>query len=117
MLMREKPAVPAESGGDSGSLRAAVRDLRRREQGRLYAELQQVPGLFALLMKPRNGAPWSVEERNALRVQLRGLSHLGLYATFLAVPGTSLVLPLLAWWLDRRTRPRTGDAAKPPVPR
>ncbi len=116
MFMREKPAAPAESGGGV-PLFAAMRDLRRREQGRLYTELRQVPGLFALLMKPRNGVRWSVEERAALRVQLRGLSHLGLYATFLAVPGTSLVLPLLAWWLDRRTRPRTGDAAKPPTPR
>ena len=115
MFMREKPATPAESGG--GSLLTAVRDLRRREQGRLYAELRQVPGLFGLLMKPRNGARWSIEERTVLRVQLRGLSHLGLYATLLAVPGTSLVLPLLAWWLDRRTRQRMVDAAKPPAPR
>ncbi|MBI3575942.1 MAG: hypothetical protein HY083_09870 [Gammaproteobacteria bacterium] len=92
----------------------ALRDLRRREQGRLHAELQQVPGLFALLMKPRNGVRWSAEERTALRVRLRELSHLGLYATFLAVPGTSLVLPLLAWWLDRRTRPREPDKLKTP---
>lgn len=104
MFMREKPAARAESGG--GSLLAAARDLRRREQERLYTELRQVPGLFGLLMKPRNGVRWSAEERAALRVQMRGLSHLGLYATFLAIPGTSLVLPLLAWWLDRRTRPR-----------
>ncbi|MEK7261643.1 MAG: hypothetical protein AAB068_06305 [Pseudomonadota bacterium] len=111
MSIREKPAVPVESGGGNGSLLTAMRDLRRREQGRLHAELQQVPGLFALLMKSRNGARWSTEERTALRVQLRGLSHLGLYATFLAVPGTSLVLPLLAWWLDRRTRQRESAVA------
>ena len=80
----------------------------------MYAELQQVPGLFALLMKPRNGAPWSIEERTVLRVQLRGLSHLGLYATFLAIPGTSLVLPLLAWWLDRRTRLRDPEKSETP---
>lgn len=112
MFMREKPAAPAGSGGGNGSLLTAVRDLRRREQGRLYAELRQVPGLFALLMKPRNGVPWSIEERSVLRVQLRGLSHLGLYATFLAVPGTSFVLPLLAWWLDRRDRQRTTTEQK-----
>lgn len=106
MFMREKPAVPAESGGGNNSLLIAMRDLRQREQGRLYAELRQVPGLLGLLMKSRNGVSWSVEERAALRLQLRGLSHLGLYATFLAIPGTSLVLPLLAWWLDRRTRQR-----------
>lgn len=112
MFMREKPAVPAESGGGNNSLLTAVRDLRRREQRRLYAELRQVPGLFALLMKPRSGARWSVEERTALRMQMRGLSHLGLYATFLAIPGTSLVLPLLAWWLDRRARPRDPEKSE-----
>lgn len=114
MFMREKPAAPAESGGGNGSLLTTMRDLRRREQGRLYAELRQVPGLFGLLMKPRNGTRWSVEERTVLRMQLRGLSHLGLYATFLAVPGTSLVLPLLAWWLDRRTRPRDPEKSETP---
>ena len=114
MFIREKPVAPAESGGGNGSLLTAMRDLRRREQGRLYAELQQVPGVFVLLMKPRNGVRWGAEERAALRVRLRGLSHLGLYATFLAIPGTSLMLPLLAWWLDRRTRPREPDKLKTP---
>jgi hypothetical protein len=83
----------------------------QREKHRLRAALQRVPGLLPLLMKPRNGAPWSREDRAALREQLRGLSHLGLYAVFIAIPGTSLVLPLLAWWLDRRTRLR--DPEKP----
>ncbi len=113
MPLREKPAAPVESGGGNGSLFTAMRGLRQREQRRLYAELRQVPGLFALLMRSRNGVPWTVEERASLRGQLRGLSHLGLYATFLAVPGTSLALPLLAWWLDRRTRQRMANAAKP----
>ncbi len=84
-----------------------------RERDRLRAEFQQIPGLFALLMKPRNGAPWSKDDRAALRGQLRGLSHLGLYAAFIAMPGSSLALPLLAWWLDRRTRPRTSREIAP----
>ncbi len=112
MPIREKPAAPAEAVGD-GSLLAGMRNLRRREQARLYAEFQQIPGLFALLMKPRNGARWSREDRAALHGQLRGLSHLGLYAAFIAVPGSSLALPLLAWWLDRRTRPRTAREITP----
>jgi len=112
MPIREKPAAPAESVG-SGSLLAGVRNLRRREQARLYAEFQQIPGLLGLLMKPRNGAPWSKDDRAALREQLRGLSHLGLYAAFIAMPGSSLALPLLAWWLDRRTRPRTSREITP----
>ncbi len=109
MSVREKPATPVESGGGNGSLLAAMRDLRRREQGRLYAELRQVPGLFGLLMKPRNGEPWSKEDRAALREQLHGLPHLGLYAAFVAIPGSSVALPLLAWWLDRRAQQRAPD--------
>jgi hypothetical protein len=116
MFIREKPAAPAESAG-GGSLLAGVRNLRRREQARLHAEFQRIPGLFALLMKPRNGARWSREDRAALRGRLRGLSHLGLYAAFIAVPGSSLALPLFAWWLDRRTRPRMADTTKPPAPK
>jgi len=76
------------------------------QRGRLRAELLQLPGLFALLMKPRNGAPWTADERMLLRARLHGLSHLSLYLALLALPGTALLLPALAWWLDRRTRQR-----------
>lgn len=86
----------------------------QREKHRLRAALQQVPGLLPLLMKPRNGEPWSGEDRAALRGQLHGLSHLGLYAVFIAIPGSSMALPLLAWWLDRRARRRELDASRQP---
>jgi hypothetical protein len=76
--------------------------LQEREKSRIRAEIQQVPGLIPLLMKPRNGLPWSKEDRAALTAQLQCLGRLGLYLTILAIPGTSLTLPLLAWWLDRR---------------
>jgi hypothetical protein len=68
-----------------------------------------VPGLMALLMKPRNGQKWTRADRTELRAQLRRLSRLGLYLMTAAIPGTSLTLPLLAWWLDRRQRRRDGD--------
>jgi hypothetical protein len=85
---------------------AAVARIGMHERARLRAELMQVPGLFALLMKPRNGAPWTADERMLLRAQLHSLSHLSLYLALLVLPGTALILPLLAWWLDRRTHRR-----------
>jgi hypothetical protein len=79
-----------------------ARSLHEREKSRIRAEIQQIPGLLPLLMKPRNGLPWSKEDRTELTMQLQCMGHIGLYLVALAVPGTSLTLPLLAWWLDRR---------------
>lgn len=87
----------------------AARRLHEREKSRIRGEIAQVPGLMALLMKPRNGQKWTRAERAELRSQLRRLSRLGLYLATAALPGTSLTLPLLAWWLDRRQRRREGD--------
>ena len=86
-------------------LRRAIRwsrDLHRREKQNLRNEISRIPGLMTLLMKPRNGEPWSAQDRALLKVQLRGLGVISLYLATLAVPGTTLTLPLLAWWLDRR---------------
>ena len=55
-----------------------------------------------LLMKRRNGDRWTVAERQDLYGQLRALSHLSPYLVVLALPGSFLMLPALAWWLDRR---------------
>ena len=85
--------------------------LQEREQARLREEIAQVPGLMALLMKPRNGQKWTKAERTELRAQFRRLSRLGLYLTTAALPGTSLTLPLLAWWLDRRQRQRLESSS------
>jgi hypothetical protein len=83
-----------------------ARELNDRERARLRVEIARIPGLMALLMKPRNGERWSTEERALLRQKLRGLGTLGLYLGSMAIPGTALTLPLLAWWLDRRAERR-----------
>lgn len=92
-----------------GRLRRFVRharELNGRERARIRAEIARIPGLMALLMKPRNGERWSAEDRMQLRNQMRGLGTLGLYLGTLAIPGTVLTLPLLAWYLDRRVERR-----------
>ena len=78
------------------------RMLYEREKIRIRAEIAQVPGLMTLLMKPRNGQKWSKADHADLRTQIRRLSRLGLYFATAVIPGTTLTLPLLAWWLDRR---------------
>lgn len=47
----------------------ALRRIGLHERRRLRTELLQMPGLFALLMKPRNGAPWTEDERMLLRAR------------------------------------------------
>jgi len=64
-----------------------------------------------LLMKQRNGAPWASEERAELVRHLRRLTSIGPYFLALIAPGSFLLLPLLAWWLDRR---RAKRPAPPP---
>jgi hypothetical protein len=83
--------------------------LQRREKIRIRHEIAQIPGLLALLMKPRNGQKWTKGERAELIAQLRRLSRLGLYLATAAFPGTSVTLPLLAWWLDLRQRKRDNN--------
>lgn len=102
-------AVPGVGSGVVAGARQlfrAARMLHEREKSRIRGEIAQIPGLMALLMKPRNGLKWSRKERAELRTQLRGLSRLSLYLALATLPFTSLTLPLVAWWLDRRRQRR-----------
>lgn len=87
----------------------SIRDLTEREKKHLLSEIIQVRGLMPLLMKPRNKQRWTPEDRAELRVHLRRLSSISPYLIVLALPGSFLMLPALAWWLDRRrNRPNPG---------
>lgn len=81
--------------------------LTDREKKHLLGEILQVRGLMPLLMKQRNKQAWTPEDRDELKVHLRRLSSISPYLLVLALPGSVLLLPALAWWLDRRrTRAR-----------
>lgn len=75
---------------------------QERERKQIVAQAIRVRGLMPLLMKPRNGMRWSRAERAELQEQLRALRRLSPYLLVLALPGSFLMLPMLAWWLDRR---------------
>ena len=94
-----------------------MRSLRRflgivdREKRFLGEELSRTQKLMPLLMKPRNGARWTSQEKRELIEHLRRLSGMSPYIALLVIPGGFALLPLLAWWLDRRRirRPSPPD--------
>jgi hypothetical protein len=102
-------------------------ELADREKKAILAEFVKVRGLMPLLMKPRNRQKWSKADRQELREHLRRLSRISPYLAILVMPGGLAVLPVLAWWLDRRrgrraTRhpetnvPAAAPALEPPAP-
>ena len=72
----------------------------------VVADLVRMRGLMPLLMKNRNGGSWTAEEKAELLSQLRTLSRISPYLLFLLLPGSALLLPAYAWWLDRRRKGR-----------
>jgi hypothetical protein len=79
----------------------------QKHQARAFvADLVRMRGLMPLLMKHRNGGSWSQEEKAELLRQLRILSRVSPYLLFLLLPGSALLLPIYAWWLDRRRKAR-----------
>jgi hypothetical protein len=75
---------------------------QRREARRVLAELLATRGMMPLLMKARNGAQWTPAEKEEVLGHLRRMAHLSPYLIALAMPGSVLLLPAYAWWLDRR---------------
>ena len=86
-----------------------------RERDRIRAEMQRIQGLLPLLMKQRNGSRWTPAERAQLRGHLRNLTSLSPYLLVLVAPGSFVLFPLLAWWLDRRRQKRNDRGQTAPV--
>ena len=83
-----------------------------REKEYLLREILQVRGLMPLLMKPRNRQRWSAQDKAELMQHLKRLSSLSPYLVVVVMPGGFLMLPALAWWLDRR---RNRGKIRPPA--
>jgi hypothetical protein len=80
--------------------------LQARERTRLSQEMREIKGLMPLVMKQRNGYRWSPADKSEIKVHLRHLVSLSPYLTLFVMPGGFVVLPFLAWWLDRRRQKR-----------
>ncbi len=85
-------------------------ELAERERRFILSELVQVKGLMRLLMKRRNKQQWSPEDLEEIRAQIRRLSTLSPYLVVIVMPGGFAMLPVLAWWLDRRRNRRIVNA-------
>lgn len=90
-------------------------EAQQRERQQITAEITKVKGLMPLLMKRRNGGRWTVDERHELIEQFHAIAHLSPYLVILAMPGSVLALPVLAWWLDRRRQLRGTPQVTGPV--
>jgi len=90
--------------------------LLEAQRKRILAEILQVQGLMPLLMKPRNGQRWSQEDRAQIRAHFRRIFELSPFMLAMLLPGGSLTLPLLAWWLDRRRTRRGANDQRSVLP-
>jgi hypothetical protein len=77
-------------------------ELMDRERKYVLGEVVQITGLMPLLMKPRNKQKWTPEDKHQIVEHLRRLSMVSPYLAVMVMPGSFVVLPALAWWLDRR---------------
>ena len=83
-----------------------IRGIVQREKKQLEDDLARTQTLMPLLMKPRNGARWTKDEKRELVDHMKRISGMGRYVALLLLPGGLALLPLLAWWLDRRREKR-----------
>ena len=82
-----------------------------RLKATILQDVSHIQGFMQLLMKPRNGMPWSAEDKAALRFHLRHIARaLPAFGIF-SLPGGMLLLPLLSLFLDRRRMRRNAQLA------
>jgi hypothetical protein len=77
-----------------------------RERRRLGDELETIKGAWPLLMKQRWGGTWTPEDKRQLKAMVRSASSVSPYLFIWALPGSVLLLPFLAWYLDTRRKHR-----------
>jgi hypothetical protein len=83
-----------------------------REKRRLADEFAQIKGAMPLLMKQRNGGgKWTPEDKQQLKKMLRSASSVSPYLFIWAIPGSMLMLPFMAWYLDKRRKWRERQNA------
>lgn len=67
-----------------------------------FAAMAEVRGLVQVLMKPRNGEPWTDADRAFLRSELKAAARWAPALVLFLLPGSFILLPAYAWVLDRR---------------
>ena len=80
-----------------------------REKHRFRDELVHIKGAWPLLMKQRKGGTWTPEEKVQLKAMVRSASSVSPYLFIWAIPGSMVLLPFLAWFLDRQRKKRAVE--------
>lgn len=80
-----------------------------REKHRFREELAHIKGAWPLLMKQRKGGTWTPEDKVQLKAMVRSASSVSPYLFIWAVPGSMVLLPFLAWFLDRQRKRRAVE--------
>lgn len=75
-----------------------------REKRRFRDELVHMKGAWPLLMKQRNGGTWTLDDKVKLKAMVKSASSVSPYLFIWAVPGSMLLLPFLAWFLDKKRK-------------
>lgn len=96
-----------------GRLGRSMQELQHRESLRVRDEMSDTQRLVPLLMKQRNGGKWTDEERRNVQKYLRRIAGVSPYLVLFVMPGGLLMLPLLAWWLDKRRQRRDAERTRP----
>ncbi|MDA8521512.1 hypothetical protein [Acidovorax sp. NCPPB 4044] len=86
----------------------------QREQSRFRKELATMRGSVVWLLRQRRQGHWSADERERLRGVMRSASSVSPYLLVWAVPGSMLLLPFMAWFIDRRRIARERAAIAVP---
>lgn len=79
-----------------------------------FARLGRVQDFVRVLMKPRNGQPWTFEDRAFLRAGLRTLARWAPGFLLFLLPGGFPLLAAYAWLLDRRRARRSATSGQTP---
>lgn len=96
-----------EQNEADGGVISRLAGSQKRQARELVADIVRMRSLMPLLMKNRNGHRWTPEEKAELLAQMRVLSRVSPYLLLLLLPGSVLLLPIYARWLDRRRKPRS----------
>lgn len=84
-------------------IRFFLKRLILKNKDLIFSEAQRFQGFLHLLFKPRNtDAEWTKEEKEQVKKYFKRLSLYVPILIIFALPGGSLLLPILAEVLDRR---------------
>ncbi|CAN7484542.1 hypothetical protein [Acidovorax sp. LjRoot117] len=77
-----------------------------REKSRLKREMATMRGSVVWLVQQRRQGNWTADERTHLRDVMRSASSVSPYLFIWVIPGSMLILPFMAWFLDRQRKRR-----------